>query len=614
MVLHGLRYVFQKPCPHLSSSERTQQLRSKTVYSGTVNLAKTIAAGNNNRYNTYNGPYEVVNENGNSTMIASQSYDDLLSITKGKVLLNQLPLNSTTQTYYQNNFGNNEMYVGVFNQFDPSFNFVGGHTGCNSSVMVYDISVNGFTGSYKDGGFIGITGPSDSNGFTESYKNGGFGGLIGITGPPDSNDKNNKHIFIDPDRCYYSDPCLMSASYTRFVSHELAGLTGTGAYIAQKIINADQYRGFTYPMPNFNLSCVQQLPNQSTGPLFCSPVYQRNTLTTTFPLNMYKITYLNSNGNSTPVPQLNGFTVYQFGVGGTIPLDADVTHSITYSGSGPLDIYYAVIGGGGGGGSTYYYSGLNPASSGGGGGGFFYSTFPSSSSVQLLSNVTYSISVGGGGSAGSLSGPNGQNGSNGKNSVINFNGGSQIGYGGGGGATAYTTSGGIIGTGSSGNGGPPKGNGGGGAGSGGASGMGGSGTFNGGPGSNTYAGAGGGGGMTQAGGAVSGKVSDGGNGISSSISGSTQYFGAGGGGGAATNNTDNIAGIGGQGGGGNGGWWNNINLPNFVVPQNGENVFGSGGGGAPSILPPAFTQSSIQGANGGSGSVWIRFNSYAITN
>lgn len=587
MVINGFKPIFRRPCPELTSSERTQQLRSKTVYSGTVNLAKTIAAGNNNRIKTYNGPYEVVNEGGNSNMVASQSYDDLLSITKGKFLLNQLPLNSYTQSYYQKNFGKEEMYIGNYNQFDPSFNFTG-NGNCNDSVLVYDISANGFTGSYD-----------------------ASGGFIGVTGPPVPNSETNKQIFIDPDHCYYSNTCLKNASYTRFVSPELAGLTGTGAYFAQQIIGADQYRGFAYPMPNFNLTCVQQIPTQSTGPLFCSPVYQRNTLITTFPPNMYKITYLNSNGNSTPVPQLNGFTVYQFGVGGTIPLDTEVTHSITYSGSGSLDIYYAVIGGGGGGGSTFYYSGtlLNPASSGGGGGGFFYSTFPSST-VQLLSNVTYSISVGGGGSAGSLSGPNGQNGSNGQNSVINFNGGSQFGYGGGGGATAYTTSG--VGNGSAGNG--SLGNGGGGAGTDGTSGMGGAGTFNGGPGSYTYAGAGGGGGMTQAGGAVPGKVSNGGNGIASSINGSTQYFGAGGGGGAATNNTDTIVGIGGQGGGGNGGWWNINTLPNFVVPQNGANVFGSGGGGAPLVLPLIYSPSSIQGANGGSGSVWIRFNSYTITN
>lgn len=246
MVINGFKPLFRRPCPELTSSERTQQLRSKTVYSGTVNLAKTIAAGNNNRIKTYNGPYEVVNEGGNSTMVASQSYDDLLSITKGKFLLNQLPLNSYTQSYYQKNFGKEEMYVGNYNQFDPSFNFTGNGTTCSNSVLVYDISANGFTGSYENGGFIGVTGPVP-------------------------NSETNRQIFIDPDHCYYSNTCLKDASYTRFVSPELAGLTGTGAYFAQQIIGADQYRGFAYPMPNFNLTCVQQIPTQSTGPLFCPP-------------------------------------------------------------------------------------------------------------------------------------------------------------------------------------------------------------------------------------------------------------------------------------------------------------------------------------------------------
>lgn len=250
MVRHGLKHIFQKPTPDIDSSDRTQQLRAKTVYAGTVNLAQTLVNGNNNRYKTYNGPYEVSNQSGNSNIIASQSYDDLLSITKGKVLLNQLPLNSSTQQYYQNNFAKGQMYEGNYNRFDPAFNFVG-HTGCNDSVLVYDISTPGFTGpaSYDtNGGFIGVTGPG-----------------------PTGTSVSNKHIFIDPNHCYYSDPCLLDASYTRFVSPGLTGATGTAQFTAQQIINADQYRGFSYPMPNFNLTCVQQLPNQSIGPLFCPP-------------------------------------------------------------------------------------------------------------------------------------------------------------------------------------------------------------------------------------------------------------------------------------------------------------------------------------------------------
>lgn len=249
MVRHGLKHIFQKPTPDIDSSDRTQQLRSKTVYAGTVSLAQHLVKGNNSLYKTYNGPYEIVSQAGNSNLIASRSYDDLLSITKGKVLLNQLPLNSYTQEYYQKNFAKGQMYEGNYNQFDPSFNFY--DSSCNNSVLVYDISNNGFTdpSSYNtNGGYIGATGPG-----------------------PTGTSASNKHIFVDPNHCYYSDPCLLDASYTRFVSPGLTGTVGPSQFTAQQIINADQYRGFSYPMSNFNLTCVQQLQNQSVGPLFCPP-------------------------------------------------------------------------------------------------------------------------------------------------------------------------------------------------------------------------------------------------------------------------------------------------------------------------------------------------------
>ena len=248
MVRHALKHIFQKPTPDIDSSDRTQQLRSKTVYAATVNLAHHLVKGNSNLNKTYTGPYEIVTQAGNSKMIASRSYSDLLSITKGKVLLNQLPLNSNTQAYYQKNFAKGQIYEGNYNQFDPSNNF---NNSCNDSVMVYDIGTTGFTGpsSYDaNGGFIGATGP------------------VGATGTSAS----NKHIFIDPNHCYYSDPCLLDASYTRFVGPVLSGLTGPGQFTAQQIISADQYRGFSYPMSNFNLTCTQPNLNQEVGPIFCT--------------------------------------------------------------------------------------------------------------------------------------------------------------------------------------------------------------------------------------------------------------------------------------------------------------------------------------------------------
>lgn len=269
MVRHGLKHIFQKPTPDIDSSDRTQQLRSKTVYASTVNLAITLSDRNNSRYKTYNGPYTVSQQAQavNSNLVASRSYDDLLSITKGKVLLNRLPLTPTTQAYYQKNFASGQMYEGNYNQFDPSTHVLG-PTGiaCENTVMVYDIGVTGFTGpiSYNDnGGFIGATGPQTQEG--ASYI--GFDDYLGTTVV--SGSEQNKFIFIDPNHCYYSDPCLQDASYTRFVTPVLSGLTGTGNFNAQQIINADQYRGFSYPMSNFNLNCVHSNTDQTSGPLSC---------------------------------------------------------------------------------------------------------------------------------------------------------------------------------------------------------------------------------------------------------------------------------------------------------------------------------------------------------
>jgi hypothetical protein len=247
MVLHGLKRIFQKPTPNLSSSERTNQLRSKTIYSGTVDLSTALATPGSNRYKTYNGPFEIVDDNGKGSLIASASYKDLLDITKGKVLLNQLPLTSLTAGYYKKNFGNGEMYVGNYQEFNGSF-FSGdtGPTGCEDSVLVYDITTPGFMGRH-------------------SYTENSIGNNTGATGMADS----SEHIFIDPKHCYYSEQCASSASYMKFVDINLKGANGPSQYYSQQIINSNQYSGFSFPMSNFSLTCVQQNPLQTEGPLFC---------------------------------------------------------------------------------------------------------------------------------------------------------------------------------------------------------------------------------------------------------------------------------------------------------------------------------------------------------
>ena len=254
MVLHGLKRIFQKPSPDLSSSERTTQLRSKTIYSGTVNLSTSLATPGSNRYKTYNGPFEIAKKTlyTDATLVASASYSDLLDITKGKVLLNKLPLTNSSSHYYEKNFGNGEMYVGNYQEFDGSF-FHGsgpGPTGCHDSVLVYDMSTIGFTGP---GSYI-----------ENSIGNTGVSGMYG----------SDLNIFIDPKHCYYSDPCASNASYMKFVDINFKGPTGTGItgpsqYYAQKIINGDQYSGFSFPMSNFTLTCKQPNLSQKDGPIFC---------------------------------------------------------------------------------------------------------------------------------------------------------------------------------------------------------------------------------------------------------------------------------------------------------------------------------------------------------
>lgn len=256
MVSHGIKHVFKKATPNLSSSERTSQLRSKTVYAGTVELSNSLATPGSNRYKTYNGPFEIAKKHiyTDPTLVASASYKDLLDITQGKVLLNQLPLTNLTYNYYAKNFANGEMYVGNYQQFNGSVFSGTGPTGCVNSVLTYDLTTTGFTGpgSYT-GNSIGVTGPT---------------GTIG----------SNQNIFIDPKHCYYSDPCTLSDSYLNFVDINFkgptgpsgpAGITGHSQFYAQQIINSDQYRGFSFPMSNFTLGCKQQIASQSEGPIFC---------------------------------------------------------------------------------------------------------------------------------------------------------------------------------------------------------------------------------------------------------------------------------------------------------------------------------------------------------
>jgi hypothetical protein len=289
------------------------------------------------------------------------------------------------------------------------------------------------------------------------------------------------------------------------------------------------------------------------------------------------------------------------------------TNTITIndtSSSLPLIVEYLVLGGGGGGGGPGQVAG---AAGGGGAGGLRSSLSTETvsgrgsaleSSLTLIKNTNYVVTVGAGGNGGN------QNvGSHAPASVFHT-----ITSLGGQGGTAF------IGTNNFGAG----GSGGGGAGGPSADAAGGSGTvgqgYDGGSGANSPAvqnrRGGGGGGVGQAGSTGSGTSfgGTGGNGIQVTLL-SSIYLGGGGGGGWVGRNfnpgltASGSRSTGGLGGGGQGGATN----PLLAGTAGETNTGGGGGGGSARSSPTALGYSS--GGNGGSGRVVLRYsNVFTISN
>ena len=254
-------------------------------------------------------------------------------------------------------------------------------------------------------------------------------------------------------------------------------------------------------------------------------------------------------------------------------------NSPTVPTGGPSNVDYLVVAGGGGG-------GLNGSGAGGAGGS--RTTFPSpgcNAGSFPISQTTYPITVGGGGS-GSCGGNNNTCGSNSVFSTITSTGGGKGGYYGGGGAAGSTGGSGGGGGGDGGSPGtpgqpggagntpptsPPQGN------------NGGAGYIR------DFYGAGGGGGGSGAtgGAATSTATGSGGNGSANSITGSSVTRAGGGAGGMASTSNGTI-GTAGSGGGGTGGRGD-------VAAGSGTSNSGSGGG------------AGNPGGSGGKGIVIIRY-------
>ena len=304
--------------------------------------------------------------------------------------------------------------------------------------------------------------------------------------------------------------------------------------------------------------------NSTTPQTFCITASNNGT-------NYYRITNdsapisgVCSSASGGTIADIGGYRIHTFTTSGTFTVAGGINN---------VDVL-VVAGGGGGGGST---------AGGGGGGGVIYS------SSYAVSNQTYSVTIGAGGSGSIRSDQGAANNTNGGNSVF----GSLTAVGGGYGFSGYTTGSRLANSGGSGGGaGYYSGNdiliSSPGSGTSGQGNSGGTVTAN-----NDWGGAGGGG----AGGIGSQNTSpsstrSGGIGLQSNISGTLKYYGGGGGGGVFNSDSASPGGLGGGGNGGSG-------LP--TIAQNGTPNTGGGGGGG------GFYQNGPGGGAGGSGIVIVRY-------
>lgn len=102
---------FSKPFnvsqPELNSSDRTANLKSKTMYASAVNLAKSGGVFTKRNGSQFMGPVQTTS----TFMTSASSYADLLHVTKGKYLLTPVPTSNLSISFSP---ANGDVYYGNF--------------------------------------------------------------------------------------------------------------------------------------------------------------------------------------------------------------------------------------------------------------------------------------------------------------------------------------------------------------------------------------------------------------------------------------------------------------------------------------------------------------------
>ena len=429
----------------------------------------------------------------------------------------------------------------------------------SESYSIWHINLYGIIGPIGATGKQGVTGAQGLIGPTGAQGIQGVTGPTGVTGATGSIDSLTN----------VSAPASNTLSYNTS-TNILAYTPGTSISIftnthdRENAIPAPFLGQFCFITDTSRLQYYNSGWNTYIGPTPTPPLNITGFILDT----NYEITYVNSYNHIITTPNPDGFTIYRF--------YPTTTTSGTYTSSRNLSITYLVVAGGGGGGIS------NSIGNGGGGGAGGLLT----ATGTIISNTSYSLTVGEGGAS---------NGNNGINSSLDVASGTltAIGGGGGGGGDNNGNSGGSGGGASfaysiqnSG-----------GAGTLGQGTAGGDNILN----NNDDALSGRGGGASQDG-------TNGGNGFTSTITGISTVYAGGGGGGASSASGPECSG--GEGGGGYGGFQNNVS-GNFSSPVAGTNGLGGGGGGGGGGY--SYDVSPINGAAGGSGVIIIRIPSYSYS-
>lgn len=253
--------AFIRPVNDLNSSDYVNNLRAKIKFSGTSNLARTVAAQGGllplrtpgGRLKPYQGTYgfsaTTVTPNSKKTycLNTSRSYHDLLDITKGKYLLT--PPNPTLQNITLDDIEPSELYNGVY--------FENTYTGNGEAIY----STSAFGTDYNQIIYDPLT-------------------------------SANQEIFVDPsyNMFYDSQSCLLNETQFRNIKIR-TDLGVEGKSHLDRMLNSTLLNGFTYPT-KFSLEytqydCINSNNDIQTPPAPSCPPCSLDTIAIEGPTNTW---------------------------------------------------------------------------------------------------------------------------------------------------------------------------------------------------------------------------------------------------------------------------------------------------------------------------------------